>query len=127
MAQLSTLGGFARMEKHIVMSDLFIGVYMTIPAIYFFVGMFSDATWLRPNWGRGFTRPSFAPLSRLSRWVWLLFCVTYAVAGFARAFHYHIRGLTSHMIPLLLIFIVLLVLSNIRDTRHFKSKHDPAA
>ena len=98
---------------------------MTLPAVYFFLGFFSDATWLHPNWGREFSRPPFVPLSRLSRMVWLLFCGTYAAAGFASAFHYHIRGLTSHAVPLLLIFIVLLILSGIRDSRHFKSKHDP--
>jgi hypothetical protein len=44
VAQLFSLGGFARMEKNMAMSDLFIGIVMTIPAIYFLIGLFSDAT-----------------------------------------------------------------------------------
>jgi len=105
--------------------DFFTGVWLTLPAIYLFLGLFSDARWLQPKWGRKFGRPAVVPLSRLSRLLWLIFIGILAAASFASAVHYDVNSLTWIAVPTLLIVFVLMVLSGIRDGRHFKSKHEP--
>jgi hypothetical protein len=115
------------MQASVDKSDFFTGVWLTLPAIYLFIGLFSDAPWLQPKWGRKFGRPAIVPLSRLSRLLWLLFMGIFAAASFASAFHYDINRLTWIAVPTLLIVFVLMILSGIRDGRHFKGKHDTDA
>ena len=128
MAQLFSLGVLVRMQPNIDIGDLVFGVINTLVALYFLLGLFSDARWLRPSWDARFLRhPPVVPFSYFSRLVCLAFCGILAAHGFARAFHCHVTGLTSYGIPLLVTFIVSMIFCRIRDGRHFKIKHDPDA
>lgn len=100
------------------------GFWLSLPAIYLFLGLFSDAPWLQPRWGRKFGRPAVVPLSRLSRLLWFLFIGIFAAASFASAFHYDVNGLTSIALPALTVIFVCMILSGIRDGRTFKGNHD---
>jgi hypothetical protein len=116
------------MQPDIDIGDLVFGVINTLVALYFLLGLFSDARWLRPSWDAQFLRhPPGVPFSYFSRLVWLAFCSIFAAHGFATAFHSHVTGLTHFGIPLLVTFIVFMIFCRIRDGRHFKIEHDPDA
>jgi hypothetical protein len=115
----------AYMQATIDKSAFFTGVWLALPVIYLFLGMFSDARWLQPTWGRKFGRPAVVPLSRLSRLLWLLFIGIFAARSFARACHYDVNRLTGIALPALMVIFVCMILSGIRDGRNFKGKHDP--
>jgi len=127
-AQLPALGVLARMQPNIDLGDLVFGVINTLVALYFLLGLFSGACWLRPSWDTQlFRHPPVVPFSFFSRLVWLAFCGIFAAHGFTGAFHCHVTGLTSYGIPLFVSFIVFMVFCRIRDGRHFKIEHDPDA
>lgn len=115
------------MQASIDKWGFFTGVWLALPAIYLFLGLFSDAPWLQPKWGRKFGRPAVVPLSRLSRLLWLFFIGIFAAASFASAYNYDINSLTGIALPTLAITFICMILSGIRDGRNFKGKHDPDA
>ena len=117
------LGVFARMPVNVDTSNLVGGVWLSLPLLYLLCGLFSDARWLQPKWGRRFV----VPLSRLSRVFFMLLIGFFAVGSFTSAFHYDVHFPSGLAFPTFLIVFVLFVLTNIRDHRLYKSKHDPDA
>jgi len=105
--------------------DFFGGLLFTIPAVALFLSLFSQAPWAQLKWGRKAWGPAIVPISRLSRVLLLLWCGFFAATSFAGAFHYDLKSLNGIMGAILGIIFVLIIFSNIRDTRHYKSKHPP--
>ena len=117
------LGVFERMSANIDKWELFDGVWMSLPVIYLLCGLVSDARWLQPKWGRRFV----VPLSRLSRLPWIAGFGLFAAESFVRAFHCDVHFPPGLVFPIFLVIFILMILSNIRDHRLYKSKHDPDA
>ena len=129
-ARARSLCAIAHMQAPIDKWAFFGGFWLSLPAVYLFLGLFSDARWLQPRWGRRsrlrglIGRPAVVPLSRLSRLLWLLFIGIFAAASFASAFHYDVNSLTSIALPTLTVIFVCMILSGIRDGRNFNGNHD---
>jgi len=96
---------------------------MSLPVIYCLCSFFSDARWLQPKWGRRFV----VPLSCLSRLLLMLVFGFFAAGSFARAYHYDFHFPSGLAFPTFLTILVLFILTNIRDHRLYRSKHDPDA
>jgi hypothetical protein len=120
------LGAFIRIEQNMNLGSLYVGVVFSLSVIYLLLGFYSDAPWLQPKWSSRLG-PAVVPLSRLSRWVWLVFSCLGSVASFANAFHVDSSFFdTVIWVVLFAIFLVLIVLAFL-DHKKFHSKHDPDA
>jgi hypothetical protein len=114
------------MQASVDKLDFFTGIWLAIPCLYLFLGLFSDALWLQPKWGRKSRGSGVVPLSRLSRLLWLLFLGIFAAASFASAFHYDVNSLTWIAVPTLFVILALMILSAARDSSNFR-KNDTDA
>ena len=103
--------------------ELMSGIFMSLPVIFCLASFFSDARWLQPKWGRRFV----VPLSLLSRLLLIAVFGIIAVGSFGSAYHYDFHFPSGLAFPTFLTIFVLFILTNIRDHRLYKSKHDPDA
>jgi hypothetical protein len=108
------------MQASIDKSALLTGIWLMIPIVYLSLGLFLDAAWLQPKWGRS----RIVPLSRLSRVPWILFFGMFSIASFAKALGYDVNRWTAVALPVFFSLFVLIILSAFRDGRHFRRKHD---
>jgi hypothetical protein len=67
--------------------DLIDGALMSLLAIYFLLGLFSDATWLHTDWSRKAGRWHFVFTPPIVRMFLVLMCGLLAVRRFFEAFH----------------------------------------
>jgi hypothetical protein len=63
------------------------GIWACLPMIYFFLGLFSNARWLQPNWERQSGQWVVHPTPRLVRVLYVLAFGLLAIKPFAEAFH----------------------------------------
>ena len=126
VAQLFSLGVFARMQQNLNIGSLYVGVVSSLGAVYILLGLCSDAPWLQPKWSRR-SGPAVVPLSRLSRWVWLVFSCLAAVASFANACRIDSSFFDTVIWSVLFALFLVLILLAFRDGRRYHSKHEPDA
>jgi len=120
------LGVFVRMEQNMNMGSLYVGVVFSLSVIYLLLGLYSDAPWLQPKWSRRLG-PAVVPLSRLSRWVWLVFSCLGSVASFANAFRVDSGSFDAAIWVVLFALFLVLILLAFLDGKRFHGKHDPDA
>src|SRR5436305_14431939 len=92
------------------------GIWLMIPVAYLFLGLFSDAAWLQPKWGRS----RIVPLSRLSRVPWILSFGMFATASFAQALGYNVNRWTTLVFAVFFVLFVLIIVSAFRVGRNFR-------
>jgi hypothetical protein len=104
--------------------DLVGGIWMCLPMMYFFLGLFSDARWLQPNWERKSGRWVVIPTPRLVRVLYVLAFGLLAAEPFEKAFHYDSGRMVFVRDLLVAIILGLLIFVGKREERQ---NHDPAA
>jgi hypothetical protein len=119
-------GVSARMQQDMNMGSLYVGVLSSLGIIYILLGFCSAAPWLQPKWSRR-SGPAVVPLSRLSRWVWLVFSCLVAIASFANAFRVDSGFFDTVIWAVLFALFLVLILLALRDGKRLHSKHDPDA
>jgi hypothetical protein len=122
VAQLFSLGGFERMQNMNAL-DLADGTFMSLLAIYFLLGLFSDAPWLHTDGKRKAGHWVVVTTPRFVRVFCILAFGILAVRRFVEAFHRDSSRFDFTIDAILLAgFLVLFFIGR-------KSKHDndPAA